>query len=91
VTRGVFGDGCEEIVFARVEQSAVGGGPRGDDPHDFPADEFLAWAGLLHLIADRDLEAGANQACDIAFGGVVRHTTHGIGWPFSRFRDVRVI
>src|SRR6266481_1986170 len=73
----MFGDGCEEIVFASVEEGDVGGGARGDDTHDFSANELLAWAGLFHLIANRDLEAGADQARDVAVGGVIRHTAHG--------------
>src|SRR2546430_11024147 len=76
-TGGMFGDRCEEIVFPGVEQSAVGGGTRSDDPHDVATDEFLARSRLLHLIADRDFEAGADQTRNVAFGGVVRHATHG--------------
>src|SRR6267378_2081145 len=44
--------------------------------HDFAANEFLARAGLLHLIADRDFEAGADQARDVALGGVVWNAAH---------------
>src|SRR5437879_12906014 len=73
----MFGDRCEEIIFPGVEQGAVGGGTRSDDPHDVATDEFLARSRLRHLNADRDFEAGADQTRNVAFGGVVRHATHG--------------
>ncbi len=73
----MFGHGREEIIFAGVEEGDVRRGPRRDDAHDFAADEFLARAGLFHLIADRDFESRANQTRDVAFRGVIRYTTHG--------------
>src|ERR1700731_779913 len=72
----MFGDGREEIVFASVEESDVRGSTRRDDAYNLAADEFLARTGQFHLIADRDLEAGANQARDVAFGGVIRNAAH---------------
>ena len=45
----VLGDGSEEIIFARIEYRDIGGGAGRDDAHDFAADNFFAWAGLLHL------------------------------------------
>src|SRR5690349_22769351 len=58
---GRMGRDCgEEIVFANVENAEIGSRARGDDAHDFAANKLLARAGLLHLIADRDLESGAN-------------------------------
>src|ERR1700674_556298 len=73
----MFGDGREEIVFTGFEKGAIGGGTRCDDAHDFGAYELFAWAGQLHLIADCDFEANANQPRDVALSGVVRDTTHG--------------
>src|SRR6266566_1130897 len=73
----MFCDRREKIIFAGVEDCAVGSSTRGDDPHHFAAHEFLARTWLFHLIANRDLEAGANQARDVAFGGVVRNAAHG--------------
>ena len=67
----------EEIVFAGVEDGAVCGGAGGDDADDFAANDFFAGAGLLHLVADGDFEAGADQAGDVAVGGVVRNAAHG--------------
>ena len=72
-------DRRQEIVFARVEDRAVGGGAGRDDADDFAAHQFLARAGLLHLVADGDFEAGANQPRDVAFRGVIGHAAHGDG------------
>src|SRR5260370_4067496 len=72
----MFCDRREEIIFAGVEDCAVSSSTRSDDPHHFAPHEFLARAWLFHLIADGDFEAGANQARDVAFGGVVRNATH---------------
>jgi len=77
----MLGDGCEKIVFASVEEGDVGGGTRRDDTHDFAANELFARSGLLHLIANRDFEAGADQARDVAFGGVVWNAAHGNRLP----------
>ena len=79
---GVLGDGGEEIIFAGVEDGDVGGGARGDDAGDFAADEFFAGAGLFHLFADGDFEAGADEAGDVAVGGVIGNAAHGDGLAF---------
>src|SRR2546427_5140225 len=73
----MFGDGREEIVFAGVKNRPVSSRTRRYDAHHLAAHELFAWAGLFHLIANRDLEAGADQARDVAVGGVIRHTAHG--------------
>ncbi len=72
----MLGYGGEEIVFARVKDGDIGGGARGDDAHDFAADNFFARAGLLHLVADGDLESGADEFGDVAVGGVIRDAAH---------------
>ncbi len=77
--RGVPGDGGEEIVFAGVEDGDIGGRARRDHANHFAADEFFARAGLLHLVADGNFEPGANQARDVAFGGMIRNAAHGNG------------
>ena len=41
--------------------------------------QFLAGAGIFHLVADGDAVALLNQARDVAFGRVVRHAAHGNG------------
>src|SRR5260370_13788318 len=77
----MFGGGREETIFAGVEEGDVRCGTRRDDPHDFAADQLLAWAGLFHLIADRDFEAGSNQPRDVTFSGVVGNSAHGNRLP----------
>src|SRR5713101_7465443 len=52
IRRGVLKNGRKEIVFFGVQNRDIGGGSRSDDADDFAADEFLAGAGLLHLIAN---------------------------------------
>src|SRR5262249_2023197 len=47
------------------------------DAHDLAAQELLALAGPLHLLAERDLLAGPDQAGDVAVGRVVRDAGHG--------------
>ena len=76
------GDGGQKIVFAGVEDGDVGGCAGSDDADDFAADDFLAGAGLLHLVADGDFEAGADQAGDVAVGGVIGNAAHGDGLAF---------
>jgi len=75
----VLGNGGEEIIFAGVEDGNVGGGAGGDDARNFAAHEFLAGAGLLHLFADGDFEAGADKAGDVTVSGVIRDAAHGDG------------
>ena len=77
----------EKIILARVEKRHVRGGARRDHPHDFAADQLFARAGLLHLIANRDFEAAADQARDVAFRGVIGNATHRDGlalFPVTR-------
>ena len=71
--------GGEEIILAGIEDGDVGGGAGGDDAGDFAANDLLAGAGLLHLFADGDFEAGANEAGEVNIDGVVRNATHGNG------------
>jgi hypothetical protein len=59
----------------RIEDLVVEHRPRGDDPgHLALHDRRLA--GLLHLIADGDLEAPLEQLRHVATRGVVRHAAH---------------
>src|SRR5258708_10062212 len=75
----VPGDGREVIIFASVEYGGVGGGAGRYHADDFAANELLAGAGLVHLIADGNLEAAADPPGDVAVSGVVRHAAHGNG------------
>ncbi len=73
---GVRGHRGEKIIFAGVENGPIGRRARGDHANDFAADDFFAGAGLLHLIANGNLETGADQAGDVAVGGVVGDAAH---------------
>src|SRR6266853_583214 len=75
----MFGHGSEKIVFASVEEGDVRSGTRRYDTYHLAAHELFARTGQFHLIADGDLEARADQARDIAFGGVIRNAAHGNG------------
>ncbi len=46
---------------------------------DFAADDLFAGAGLLHLFADGDFEAGADEAGDVNFRRRGRDAAHGHG------------
>ncbi len=74
--------GGEEIVLTGVENGDVGGSAGSYDAGDFAADEFFAGAGLFHLLADGDFETGADEAGDVAVGGVIRDAAHGYGLTF---------
>src|SRR5205814_4517722 len=70
-TRGMFCNRSKKAIFARVEKGDVRSGAWCNHTHHFAANQLLAWAGLLHLIADRDFEAAADQPRDVALRGVV--------------------
>ena len=73
------GDRGQEIILLGLEDAQVGGRPGRDDAHDFAPDQPFAGAGLFHLVADGDFEAGAEQAREVGLGGVVGHAAHGDG------------
>ena len=87
------GDGCgprphrhgrQPVGAPGVEEAVLGQGAGGDHPDDVAADDGLGAPPLrlrrvLHLLADRHLEAGADQLGQIGFGGVDRHAAHGDG------------
>ena len=57
----------------------VGGGAGRDHADHFAAHQFFAGAGLLHLVADGDFVAGAQQPRDVGLRGVIRNAAHGDG------------
>src|SRR5215471_19283352 len=75
-------NGGKEIVFADIEDAKIGCSARSDDAYNLAAYEFFAGARLVHLVANGDLEAGANQSGEIAFRGVIGNAAHGDGLAF---------
>src|SRR5260370_33743574 len=73
------GNGSEEIVFGGVEDGDISGGTGSDHANELAADQLFPRAGLLHLVADREFETSTDQTRNIAFGGMIRHATHGNG------------
>ena len=66
---------------AGVEQPLLGQGAGGHDADHRPAHRALDAAAsrfgrVLDLVADRDLEPGADQPGEIGLGGVDRHPAH---------------
>jgi hypothetical protein len=77
--RAVDGDGGEEVVGAAVEDVLLGEGARGHDAGHVAVHEAFGLGGVLDLLADGDAVAGADEAFDVALGGVVREAGHGDG------------
>ena len=76
-----LGDGGQVIVAARVEQRIFGERAGRDHAHDGALDHrlgaaLLGFGGILDLLADRDLEALADQAREIGLVAVHRHAAH---------------
>ncbi len=83
---GAQGDGRQPVGAAGVQQAFFGQGARRHHPDHVAPDHRLgaAFASLrrvLHLLADRHLEAGPDQLGEIGFGGVHGHARHGNGGP----------
>ena len=76
-----LGEGGEIIVPPRLEQGLLGQRAGGDEADDLAADHGLRAAlarlgRVLHLLADRDAEALADQRQQVALGRVHRHAAH---------------
>ncbi len=67
----VAADAGDKIVQAAVQRFHFQGGRRRQDVGDLPAHEPLGQGRVLHLLADGDLEALAQQLGGIIFPGVV--------------------
>ena len=73
-------------MAARVQQALLGQGAGRDDAHHVAPDHGLGAALLglgrvLHLLADGDLEALADQLGEIGLGRMHRHAAHGMSPP----------
>ena len=73
-------DGGEEVVPLGHEHAVIEVGAGGKDLGDLAFDEF-AGLGFLELLADGDLAAGAEDAGDVAVGGVKGQAAHGDAIP----------
>ena len=76
------GNGEEEVGTAGIEQAFLGDGAGRDQTHHVAADNgfgapFLRLRGILHLLADRDPVAEADQALQVVVGAVDGHAAHG--------------
>ncbi len=65
-----------KLFVVPLEVGRVGERAGRDHPHDVAAQELLALAPALELLADRDLLAGLDQPGDVALGGVVGDAGH---------------
>ena len=68
--------GEEKVVARAVQELGVGDRARGDDAHDVAAHDLAALGGLLELLAHRHLLARADEARDVAVGGVMGDARH---------------
>ncbi len=73
------GHGEQERRFARVEIAGVGQRARRYHPHDLAPDHAFRLTRVLDLLADRHPVALADQAGDVAVGGMVGHAAHRHG------------
>ncbi len=69
-------------MAARIQQAVLGQRAWRDDAHHVAPDDgfrspLLGFSGVFQLLADRDLEALADQLGEIAVGGMDRHAAHG--------------
>ena len=76
-----LGEGRQIVVAPGLEQAVLGQGARGDEAHHPAVDDGFrpALAGLgrvLHLLADGDAEALADQREEIGLGRMDRHPAH---------------
>jgi len=69
--------GEEEVVRGPVEVLRVRHRAWSDHAHHFAAHQFLALDRRLHLLAHRHLLSSADEAANVAIGGVVRDAGHG--------------
>ncbi len=72
-------DRHHEGALAGVEGALLELGGRRDHAHDLALDDALGGARVLHLLAERDAEALAHQAGDVARRRVVGHAAHRDG------------
>ena len=72
---------CQKVVLLRTQRRIRSRAGR-DYSRDLAANEFLGQTGILHLLADGDLESFADELGNVAFRRVIRYATHGDGHAF---------
>ena len=71
----------EKVVCGPREVRRVGDRAGRDDPDDVAPEQLLGGPRRLELLAHRDLLARADEARDVAVGGVMRDAGHGCVLP----------
>ena len=74
---GAGHDRCQVVVGGATDQLFLDHGAGRNDPHDLALHDAFSRARVLHLLADRDLEAAAHQALEVGLQGVVGHAGEG--------------
>ena len=69
----------EKAIVLGLIEVVVEGGSGGQDAGYFTTDDFFGEFGVLHLFADGDAEAFAQEALQVTVGGVIGNAAHGNG------------
>ncbi len=69
-------DGGKQVVFAAVQQVGIGQRAGRHHPRHFAAHQPLGLGRVLHLVADRHLQARRQELHQVGVQGVVRHAAH---------------
>ena len=72
-------EAAQVVVLLDFQHVLAEGDARRDDFRHPALDEFLRELRVLQLVADGDLETGADQFCEVILDGVVREAGHGDG------------
>ena len=70
------GERRQQVFLLALEQRRLAHRARRHHPGDLAAHQTLGLRRVLHLVTDRDLEAGAQELADVALDRVVRHAAH---------------
>ena len=76
--RSAVGEGHEVVVAVVAQHALLGHGARSDDARDLAPDDALGRGRVFHLIADGDLEVGADELREIGVEGVVGDPAHRV-------------
>ena len=76
-------DGDRVVGAAALEIGVLDHRAGRQHPDDLAAHQAPRFARGLDLVAEGDLDSGAQQLSDVALVGVVRHPGHGIALPLA--------